>query len=104
MKPQRIFQAGNSQVVAIPKALAKELGLRVGHKVMMDKIPDIKKSAFIEIRKFFNETNESLGRLIENGVKFRKETNFDESLYSEFDNLHSKLCLYYSFYHDKEWR
>lgn len=40
MQIQRVFQAGNSQVVAIPKALAKELGFRVGHKVVMDKTSD----------------------------------------------------------------
>ena len=40
MQIQKVFQAGNSQVVAIPKALARELGLRVGHKVVMEKTPD----------------------------------------------------------------
>ncbi len=37
MQIQKVFQAGNSQVVAIPKALALELGFRVGHKVVMEK-------------------------------------------------------------------
>ena len=40
MQIQKVFQAGNSQVVAIPKALARELGLRVGHKVFMEITPD----------------------------------------------------------------
>jgi antitoxin component of MazEF toxin-antitoxin module len=40
MAIQKVFQAGNSQVVAIPKNLAQELGLRVGHKVVMQKTSD----------------------------------------------------------------
>ncbi len=36
MQTQRVFQAGNSQVVAIPKAF----GFRVGHKVIVEKTPD----------------------------------------------------------------
>lgn len=40
MKIQKTFQAGNSQVVAIPKALAREIGLEIGHKVVMEKTSD----------------------------------------------------------------
>lgn len=40
MQIQKVFQAGNSQVVAIPKNLAQELDLRVGHKVVMGKTAD----------------------------------------------------------------
>lgn len=40
MAIQKVFQAGNSQVVAIPKDLVRELGFRVGHKVVMTKTPD----------------------------------------------------------------
>jgi putative addiction module antidote len=40
MQIQKVFQAGNSQVVAIPKDLAQELGLYVGHKVTVQKTPD----------------------------------------------------------------
>lgn len=36
MQTQRVFQAGNSQVVAIPK----DFGFRVGHKVVVEKTPD----------------------------------------------------------------
>lgn len=35
-----MFKAGNSYVVAIPKALVEELGIRVGQKVRIQKIPD----------------------------------------------------------------
>ena len=40
MQTQKVFQAGNSQVVAIPKELARELGIKVGHRVVMEKTPD----------------------------------------------------------------
>lgn len=40
MQIQKVFQAGNSQVVAIPKELARELGLKVGYKVVMEKSDD----------------------------------------------------------------
>lgn len=37
MSTQTIFQAGNSSVVAIPKNLMKELKLKKGQKVTVDK-------------------------------------------------------------------
>ena len=40
MQTQKVFQAGNSQVVAIPKDLARELGFHVGHKVIIEKTSD----------------------------------------------------------------
>lgn len=40
MAIQKIFQAGNSHVVAIPKDLAREVGLQIGHKVVMEKTPN----------------------------------------------------------------
>jgi len=39
MQTQTIFKAGNSEVVAIPKHLLKEMGLGLGHKVVVDKSP-----------------------------------------------------------------
>ena len=33
MQIQTVFKAGNSSVVAIPKAIAKELGIKAGKKV-----------------------------------------------------------------------
>jgi len=40
MQIQKVFQAGNSQVVAIPKDLALEIGFSVGEKVVMEKTPN----------------------------------------------------------------
>lgn len=40
MQTQNVFKAGNSNVVAIPKHLAKELGIKPGQKVFVDKTPD----------------------------------------------------------------
>jgi antitoxin component of MazEF toxin-antitoxin module len=40
MQIQKVFQAGNSQVVAIPKDMAREMGFKVGRKVIMEKTPD----------------------------------------------------------------
>jgi len=40
MRIQKVFQAGNSQVVAIPKDMAREMGFKVGRKVIMEKTPD----------------------------------------------------------------
>ena len=39
MHIQTVFRAGNSDVVAIPKDLSKELGIKAGQKVVVDKIP-----------------------------------------------------------------
>lgn len=39
MQLQTIFKAGNSNVVAIPSSMVDELGLEVGQKVVVDKIP-----------------------------------------------------------------
>lgn len=39
MQVQTIFKAGNSNVVTIPAELMKELNLRVGEKVMVEKTP-----------------------------------------------------------------
>ena len=40
MQTQTVFQAGNSLVVAIPKHVAKDLNIRKGHKVVVDKSPE----------------------------------------------------------------
>ena len=40
MQTQTVFQAGNSLVVAIPKHVAKDLNIRKGHKVFVDKSPE----------------------------------------------------------------
>lgn len=37
---QTVFKAGNSNVVAIPQSMAKELGLSKGSKVVVDTTPD----------------------------------------------------------------
>jgi antitoxin component of MazEF toxin-antitoxin module len=37
MQVQRIFKAGNSGVVAIPKDLMEELGFEIGKKVVVEK-------------------------------------------------------------------
>lgn len=48
MYAQNLFQAGNSQVVAIPKELFDDMGFQKGQKVFVDKADDnsilIKKS------------------------------------------------------------
>lgn len=40
MQIQKVFKAGNSNVVAIPKDLAKELGFKEGQKVIVEKTSD----------------------------------------------------------------
>jgi antitoxin component of MazEF toxin-antitoxin module len=40
MQTQKIFQAGNSHAVVIPKAFADELGFRVGNNVVVEKSQD----------------------------------------------------------------
>ena len=40
MQTQTIFQAGNSDVIVIPKHLMKELNLKKGQKVIVDRTPD----------------------------------------------------------------
>lgn len=37
MQTQRVFQAGNSNVVAIPKSLMRDVGFKSGQKVMVEK-------------------------------------------------------------------
>jgi len=40
MQTQTIFQAGNSYVVSIPKHLIKDMNLKPGTKVAVDKVND----------------------------------------------------------------
>lgn len=40
MQTQKVFQAGNSSVVAIPKNLLQDLKLRKGQKVTVERTPD----------------------------------------------------------------
>ena len=40
MQTQRVFQAGNSSVVAIPKHLMKDLKIKPGQKVFVEKSSD----------------------------------------------------------------
>lgn len=40
MQTQTIFQAGNSFVVAIPQHIARDMGLKVGQKVIVDRSVD----------------------------------------------------------------
>ncbi len=40
MNVQTIFQAGNSNVVAIPSQLMKDLDLKTGNKVIVDRLTD----------------------------------------------------------------
>lgn len=37
MQIQTVFKVGNSTVVAIPKALSRELNIQIGQKVLVDK-------------------------------------------------------------------
>ena len=41
MQTQTIFKAGNSEVVAIPKHILKDLNLKLGQKVTVNKAPGI---------------------------------------------------------------
>ena len=41
MQTQTIFKAGNSEVVAIPKHILKDLNLKLGQKVVVNKAPGI---------------------------------------------------------------
>ncbi|MEK7166499.1 MAG: hypothetical protein AAB874_06860 [Patescibacteria group bacterium] len=49
MAIQTFFQAGNSVVVAVPKSLMRELNIKVGQQVEVEKIPDV--DAFVVRKK-----------------------------------------------------
>ena len=38
MQTQTVFKAGNSNVVSIPKPLLKETGIKVGDKVILERV------------------------------------------------------------------
>ena len=40
MKTQTVFKAGNSNVVAVPKYLLRELKIKSGQEVIVAKLPD----------------------------------------------------------------
>jgi len=40
MQIQTVFKAGNSNVVAIPKDISEEVGIKKGSKVIVEKTPD----------------------------------------------------------------
>jgi antitoxin component of MazEF toxin-antitoxin module len=48
MQTQTIFKAGNSEVVAIPKHILKEMKLGNGQKIIIEKVPN---EEIIEIRR-----------------------------------------------------
>ena len=39
MQTQKVFKAGNSSVVAVPKKIAAELGIKPGQRVIVEKSP-----------------------------------------------------------------
>jgi len=56
MQVQTVFKAGNSNVVAIPKHLAREINLKPGQKVIVEKVQNeeglvIKKLKKSEVKK-----------------------------------------------------
>ena len=59
MQTQTIFQAGNSEVVAIPKHLMKELNFKNGQKVVVDKTSD---GEAIVIKKLTKSSSKSFKR------------------------------------------
>jgi antitoxin component of MazEF toxin-antitoxin module len=81
MQIQRVFQAGNSHAVTIPKALVRDLGFHIGRKVIIEKAPDntsilikqsddgnkkIKKSAAdTEFRQWLNQFIEEDGEILD---------------------------------------
>jgi antitoxin component of MazEF toxin-antitoxin module len=40
MQTVKIFRAGNSDAVVIPRPLLREIGVRVGEEVVVEKVPD----------------------------------------------------------------
>ncbi|OGG27048.1 hypothetical protein A2960_02790 [Candidatus Gottesmanbacteria bacterium RIFCSPLOWO2_01_FULL_39_12b] len=68
MQTQTIFQAGNSEVVAIPKYLAKELNLKKGQKVIVEKAPD---GEAIVIKKV-NKTRTKTKAKVSSSTEFKK--------------------------------
>lgn len=77
MQTQTIFKAGNSNVVAIPKALLKDLGIKKGQKVYVDKTPDgtalvvkpaekrAKKATTREFEKWINKVLEEDAKILD---------------------------------------
>ena len=55
MHIQKIFRAGNSDAVVIPRAIVRQLGMQVGHKVIVDTTANntivIKKAVRIKTKK-----------------------------------------------------
>lgn len=70
MLVQKIFGAGNSDVVAIPKGLMKELGLKRGQRVALDKILD---GSALVIKKVEKADNKSKSELTKEFKKWLKE-------------------------------
>lgn len=64
MQIQKVFKAGNSNVVAIPKNIARDLGIKPGQKVAVThgvdsitistKIPKTTKYEFVKDKEFFD--------------------------------------------------
>ena len=82
MNTQTIFQAGNSIVVAIPKHIARDFKLEVGHQVVVDPSADgetivvkpVKKTdktakgnraSDVEFQKWLNEFMEENGEILD---------------------------------------
>lgn len=55
-----IFQAGNSAAITIPRDLLKEMGLKVGQKVVAEKAPDARKFVVSPVEKTTLATGVSL--------------------------------------------
>lgn len=55
-----IFQAGNSAAMTIPHDLLKEMGLKVGQKVEMNKMSDAKKLVVSPVEKISEKTGLTL--------------------------------------------
>lgn len=72
MNTQSIFQVGNSNVVAIPSHLMRELGLKKGQEVIVDRIPD--SNAIVVTPK----TTKKTGLLSDNEYKLWLKKFFDE--------------------------
>jgi AbrB family looped-hinge helix DNA binding protein len=79
MRTQSVFKAGNSNVVAIPKHLSDELGIKPGQRVVVVKVPNeeaiiIRKEVKVKEKEERGVVSKEFKRWLARVIKEDKET------------------------------
>jgi len=77
MQTQTVFRAGNSNVVTIPTNLMKELNIKVGEKVMVEKSPT---GNGLLVKKTNSRADDDFKNWVKVFIKENKETLDDLAL------------------------